>query len=884
MDQQQHQETSAKRVAVLFTDMKGSTTFYKTHGNLAGRIMIQKHNDLLFPIIREYKGTIVNTMGDSIFAYFPAAGNALRASIAMLKRLSAYNDEARDDEQLLIRIAMNFGECIVEEKDVFGHAVDVASKLVAVCEAQEILITGAFQECIKHLPEVICTPYPLKNPPEVLRTLPIYSIAWQQTADEDFSSLCCCTVRIVSNSALDASPQNIQAMIPLLTQHGGQIIYTDAESIDATFPNKTAGLQSAAELLQHLQLPQADDNITAPAVKIGMHLVSISPEDDDRHANLFNQSRAACAAAGAYEIALTQLLYQNLPVFFQKACLPYQGTTPSGEPLYRYRAEAAAEQNALIIPVIPDSAVDPQGVACFYCGMTLHEASRCPSKLLRSTTDYLKQLSYISFKQIRQIYTDFFPDYVRPLETGADENRYDILFDQEREGPFSLGFFALYEISEIFQLRSLHRLYTNNETGQRSSQKKSGALMIGRDCIRVSRGDTADQWFDQAIKENPNDYRPYVDMGIVSMERSDPTRSLSFFRKALSYAQEDPVKHHIGLLIARVYETAGAISHACDEMRKILAIAPSWHSGLYYFAVLQAKLGKVGSAIEIFKKLLEFSDRYYLIISLDPELNTVRKHLNQFLNRELEQIRSHCRDSFASITEIFNEIKKWFSEADPEYKTARELYQKCSAYMHEESISGLFDITSAEIDIDKIFRHAVEQRRRQAEDKVARFGNIYADFKRYLDRYPYKKALTSTDLELRDSFKTLFDATRKAIDTISLERLQESQKLIAELAAKADKITSTRQRLDITKNIYFIIEFSLKLTGSFFGTGIAAALIFTLLLSAYNVYNGSFASLTLEAFANYSRYGLIIGFFSGLLGAAIWFTKRFRQMYAKIAD
>jgi tetratricopeptide (TPR) repeat protein len=317
-------------------------------------------------------------------------------------------------------------------------------------------------------------------------------------------------------------------------------------------------------------------------------------------------------------------------------------------------------------------------------------------------------------------------------------------------------------------------------------------------------------------------------------------------------------------------------------MRKILAIAPAWHSGLYYLGVLQAKLGKVNSAVDIFKKLLEHSDRYFLIIALDPALNGVRRHLNLFLNRELEQIRSRCADSFESITATFNEIKKWFSETDPEYRTARELYRKCSAHMHEKSISGLLDIISAETDIDIIFRRAVEQRRRLAEDQVARFKNVHADFTRYLERYPYKQALNPDDVALRDGFKTIFDATRRAIDTISLQRLQEARPLVEKLAAGAAKISSARQRLDITRNLYFIFEFSFRLAVSFFGTGIAAAIVFTLLLSAYQVYSGSFSSLTFEAFAGYVRYGLIVGFFSGLAGAAVWFKKRFREMYAKL--
>ena len=66
-----------QKIAVLFTDMKGSTTFYKKHGNLAGRIMVQKLNDMLFPIIRKNKGIIVKTIGDSIMAYFMSPDEAL---------------------------------------------------------------------------------------------------------------------------------------------------------------------------------------------------------------------------------------------------------------------------------------------------------------------------------------------------------------------------------------------------------------------------------------------------------------------------------------------------------------------------------------------------------------------------------------------------------------------------------------------------------------------------------------------------------------------------------------------------------------------------------------------------------------------------------------
>ncbi|MEI6126955.1 MAG: adenylate/guanylate cyclase domain-containing protein, partial [Pseudomonadota bacterium] len=77
----------SQKAAILLTDIQGSTAFYKDHGNLAGRIMIQKHNDLLFPIIKAHLGTVVKTMGDSILAYFISPQQAFRASIAIQKKL-----------------------------------------------------------------------------------------------------------------------------------------------------------------------------------------------------------------------------------------------------------------------------------------------------------------------------------------------------------------------------------------------------------------------------------------------------------------------------------------------------------------------------------------------------------------------------------------------------------------------------------------------------------------------------------------------------------------------------------------------------------------------------------------------------------------------------
>src|SRR4030042_2648233 len=67
---QELQKRLTREVAVLFTDIRGSSIFFKIHGDIAGRLMMQRHYDMLFPLIEGHQGTVVKTVGDSIMATF----------------------------------------------------------------------------------------------------------------------------------------------------------------------------------------------------------------------------------------------------------------------------------------------------------------------------------------------------------------------------------------------------------------------------------------------------------------------------------------------------------------------------------------------------------------------------------------------------------------------------------------------------------------------------------------------------------------------------------------------------------------------------------------------------------------------------------------------
>ncbi len=136
-----HIRSSRKDITILFTDIEDSTSYWASKGDVEGRLMVDRHNRLLFPVIRYFKGKLIKTMGDAIMASFRKPENAVLAAIAMQQRLRI---ERRRDKSfdIRIRIGIHTGEAIIESRDVFGDAVNVASRIENKTPTGGIYISG----------------------------------------------------------------------------------------------------------------------------------------------------------------------------------------------------------------------------------------------------------------------------------------------------------------------------------------------------------------------------------------------------------------------------------------------------------------------------------------------------------------------------------------------------------------------------------------------------------------------------------------------------------------------------------------------------------------------------------------------------------------------
>jgi adenylate cyclase len=99
-------------------------------------------------LIASHRGRIFNTAGDSLVADFASAVDAVQCAVAMQDAIANENAGRPAGEQMRFRIGIHVGDIIVQGKNLFGDAVNVAARLEALAEPGGICVSSTVREQI----------------------------------------------------------------------------------------------------------------------------------------------------------------------------------------------------------------------------------------------------------------------------------------------------------------------------------------------------------------------------------------------------------------------------------------------------------------------------------------------------------------------------------------------------------------------------------------------------------------------------------------------------------------------------------------------------------------------------------------------------------------
>ncbi len=130
--------------AIMFTDLVGSTEVSSREGDGKALELLAHHDRIVREALSTYGGREVKHTGDGIFASFNYVSRAVECAQEIQR---AFGGPANGESAVgRVRIGISAGEPVSQHEDLFGAAVNLASRICAHAEPGQILVSSAVRE------------------------------------------------------------------------------------------------------------------------------------------------------------------------------------------------------------------------------------------------------------------------------------------------------------------------------------------------------------------------------------------------------------------------------------------------------------------------------------------------------------------------------------------------------------------------------------------------------------------------------------------------------------------------------------------------------------------------------------------------------------------
>ncbi|HEY4450153.1 MAG TPA: adenylate/guanylate cyclase domain-containing protein [Solirubrobacteraceae bacterium] len=128
-------ERSRSLLTVMFTDIVQATAHAARVGDGRWRDLLAQHDEAVRAQLQRFGGNAVKTVGDGFLATFAGPpSSALRCALEI--------NAAAAELGVEVRVGIHTGECELIGDDVGGMAVHIASRVGALADAGEVLVSG----------------------------------------------------------------------------------------------------------------------------------------------------------------------------------------------------------------------------------------------------------------------------------------------------------------------------------------------------------------------------------------------------------------------------------------------------------------------------------------------------------------------------------------------------------------------------------------------------------------------------------------------------------------------------------------------------------------------------------------------------------------------
>jgi adenylate cyclase len=183
-------ENSERRLAaVTFIDLVGYTQLSQRDEELALRLL-DEYRRTLRPIFARHNGSEVKTIGDGFLIEFASALEAMRCAFDVQQALQDLNSGRPAEKMVRAKVGIHVGDVVHNQSDIYGDAVNIASRIEPLAEPGGICISQPVQAQVRNKFEFPIVSIGVKNLKNVDAPMEVFkvSLPWNRQSENESQS------------------------------------------------------------------------------------------------------------------------------------------------------------------------------------------------------------------------------------------------------------------------------------------------------------------------------------------------------------------------------------------------------------------------------------------------------------------------------------------------------------------------------------------------------------------------------------------------------------------------------------------------------------------------------------------------------------------------
>lgn len=443
-----------------------------------------------------------------------------------------------------------------------------------------------------------------------------------------------------------------------------------------------------------------------------------------------------------------------------------------------------------------------RGKACFYCGMTNHLPTECPSKFLTTEIRALSGVGYQPFTELNDNYKKAFANQekiIKIFESGIDAALV-------RKDPVLLAFLSYFDLCLPYQLRFLwHQAFTTKLTWDGTCKTSafdidSRNLLNGLDCLRVGEYAKAKELFrteNQMLRGKQ--FHANIGLAFVALELGRTDEMLHYLDVANNLAEKERERIYISLLLSRYHDFAGHLWKASQAIQPICSLYLDCAEAQYRKVQIVVRGGEGGKVVKFLQELSKTYRHLFMTALMDPVLLPLSGIVEDMLFNRAQYMTKIAQENLTEAEEECKKLSFWFESDDKDLQTNLNALENLKKQYTRKSYFDILDITERAKGLANSCVRLQETKLDELNEKVDDAVINWDMYNTFWKSYTYKTFFTNFENILRSSKRELVETRTVAAKSLgkATEKLESALGDIEELKPIIDKMNRLKTAMDI---------------------------------------------------------------------------------------